>query len=161
MRVLVAAVFTALLTSSASAQWVYQGEESAFGGSGTHLALVGDFLYAFGLRCDNSDLVTVFITPEKVTNDEASVFLLANPKTLLRVDSNPPMTLDAIADSANGKLRVTSVVDRDLAEQVMNAKKRVAVAIEMAGQRFHEKSFTVRGSTNAVKKLLAACSVDD
>lgn len=63
-------IFTALaylfLTNTASAQWVYQKNESAFSDTSTNIAFTTKHQYGFGFRCSSpADLVLIFMTPDK------------------------------------------------------------------------------------------------
>lgn len=158
MRSILLASFI-LLSSPAAAQWFYEGEESAFGDSGVHLAVTGNSSYAFGLRCTPDELVALLITPEDITDSNAASLQLAKPEMLLRVDDHPPLTLPATVDSANGKLRVTAEVGVAVAGEIAKAKRRVSAAAAILGQRYHEQRFGVSGSSRTVSSLLRGCGL--
>ncbi|PWE57285.1 hypothetical protein DEM27_06510 [Metarhizobium album] len=159
MRIFAALVFSIIWSGSAAAQWYYQGEESAFGAGGTHIALAANGRYGFGIRCQNGDLNFVFITPEEISTDQATVLSSSQLKLLLRVDDMPANTLAGVADSSDGKLRVTAVASADEVGQIRDAKKRLAVAASIGTEVFHEIKFTSRGSTKVIEKVLSGCGV--
>ena len=161
MRFSVIVVAASLVSSSAFGQWVYQKQESAFGDNTTHFALTAKDSYIFGLRCGSDEMLTLFVTPESLTPDDAEKFSVVPMLLLIRVDSNDVFSLEATPESIEGKMRLSANSEHELTRQIQDARKRVAVAVSIAGKRFHEVSFNVRGSTDAAKKLLAACAVDD
>lgn len=155
---LVAVIVT--VCAPARAQWMYTGEESAFGGTGSHLAATMGGGYVFAFRCDDSGPVAVYLTPEIFENsDVKDVPPMAT--MLLRVDDLEVHKNFAVGESASQKLRFTATADRELLTQVMQAKRRVAVAMQAQGKMFHEQTFNVRGSTTALKRFLAGCPTLD
>lgn len=159
MRVIIA-VALACLSSPAFSQWHYQGEESAFGDGGMHVALTGNGHYVFGIRCETGEMTALLATPEDMTSSEASAMQVTSPLLMLRVDKNEALEFGAALESYNGKLRLSAEIDRNAAEQIGRAKQRVAVALSAMGQLFHEQRFNVAGSTRAVQQMLKGCGVE-
>lgn len=151
-----------LISASPShAEWHYQGEKSAFGSQGNHLALGYNGLYGFGFRCDQDEVAGIFITPEDLDDDGAKSLTFLFPMLLVRVDNLDPHEHFGIVESANGKLRVSATISNNLLEEVRDAKRRIAVAIRMSDKTFHETSIPARGSTSALRSFLANCEVRD
>lgn len=156
-RAIAVAAWLAALAAPASAQWLYQGEESAFGDRGSHKVITANDTYGFGFRCEETGSAAVYVTPEELSNSEAETLALGFPRLMIRVDDLPPHDLMGFVDSTQNRLRITATVDQPVVEQIRDAKKRVAVAIRKEDRVFHESSFGVRGSTAQVGKFLAAC----
>lgn len=156
------AIVAGLLSVSTSAygQWLYQSRESAFGDDTLHIALTASGLYGFGLRCRNGTFEAVYITPEKF-GESIGLLNALRPQLRIRIDNQGVLDFDAELEDAEGKLAVLAEIDRSLAEAVRDARRRVAVVVEVLGERFHEKSFNVRGSTKAVGKVIADCDSPD
>ncbi len=152
----------AFLATTATAQWIYQEHGSVFEATGTHLALVVSGIYGAGLRCTNSnDLTFIFITPERVdnNNDDTLQFLNSvSPELLIRVDDNDIITLSAQADETELGLSLFAASPVSLAEQVIAARSRISVAARVLGQLFHEQSFSVGGSTASVSRIKELCN---
>lgn len=149
-----------LAGTPAFAQWHYQGEDSAFGSSGTHIAVTANGVYGFGLRCQNGDVAAVYITPEDATQDQAAAISLGGAKLLVRVDDLPPHELGGEIESYNGKLRMSVPVESALTSQLRDAKRRIAVAISGGGELYHEGNFSARGSTKAIERVLKGCGTE-
>jgi hypothetical protein len=144
----------------AAAQWHYQGEDSAFGEGGLHIAAVANQLYFFGVRCELGQMEAVYATPEDVDDSDTLTLQMLSPEFLLRVDDNEPIEALAVLDSMNGKLRATTEVEYAFADQLRNATRRLAIAIRLGGERFHEQTFSVVGSTRTVDDMMAGCGVE-
>lgn len=157
MRALTIGLLAVHWSFPAAAQWLYQHQESAFGGDSTHLALTADASYVFGLRCDGDGLVAIFATPEDLSGELGKKVSTIPVALLIRVDSNEVLSFDGAVDSIDGKMRVSAPVQRDLVLQIKEARTRVAVAMTIVGNRFHEVTFNVRGSTTAASRMLVAC----
>lgn len=155
----IGASLLALVASSSAAfsQWVYNGEESAFGGAGVHLVVTAHKEYLFGFRCYEDETLALFVTPEHISEQDAAELSDLSPEFLIRVDDNDVDVELAYADRANEKLRLTREVPLKLLLQVRDAKRRVAVAFRVDDRVFHEQSFTARGSTSALRKFIANC----
>lgn len=124
-----------------------------------HMAIAGNGSYALAIRCENGEADVVYLTPEEIKPEDAAVMSALKPKIMLRVDDEAVVETVAEIDSANGVLRATSPTTASFAEQVKSAKKRVAVALGLGGQTFHEQKFNARGSTTAVGKVMTSCSL--
>lgn len=149
-------------TTQAHAQWLYQGEESAFGGGGTHLAMTANGpSYAFGLRCKNGNLEALYMTPD--TSFDKSAYEMANltkPIFKIRIDQAPVQEFAAQLSDSDGKMVAIVDIDENLLRQVRDARKRVAVVLTLLGENYHENNFNVSNSTKAVGDLIEACQID-
>lgn len=140
----------------ATAQWMHRAEEDPFSGSQQHLAVGAVKNSAVGFRCsDDEELTLLFMTPESADDDTAETLNLAKPKILFRVDDGEVIALNG--EAIVGGNDTLSVLTRDVgtleaAQQASGARTRIAVAIEVLGQRFHPTTFGVVGSTASIKK---------
>lgn len=162
MKLSIVALAVVVAATPASAQWLYQGNESAFGDSGLHLAVTGSGPYGFGLRCSGEKTEAVYMTPD--TSFDTDTYKLANmskPILMIRVDDNPIVEIEAELINMDGKAAALGDVAPAIFTAVRDAKKRVAVALKLLGENYHEKSFNVRGSGNALKKVIAACNLPE
>jgi hypothetical protein len=158
-RLISGLILSVLFAPPAAAQWLYQGEESAFGSSGTHMAVTAKGRYGLSVRCMNSKLELVCVTPD--TSFDEGAYKLANTigmKLRVRVDDAPVVDLDAELTDADGKAIILAGLEPELGAVLSDAKKRVAVVLNLMGDNYHENTFGVRGSTKAIGKVLAACS---
>jgi len=153
--------FLALGSESASAQWLYEGNESAFGDDALHVAVTASGFYGFGLRCRGDTIEVIYMTPDTSFNNE--YYKLANitqPKLRIRVDDGAIVDVDATLVDIEGKATAIGNVDIALLHSVSNAKKRVAVVLQLIGVNYHEKSFNPRGSSKALGKIMSACGLE-
>lgn len=152
-----------LLVSPAYAAWGYIDNEDAFSDETTHIAVGAEGGYGFGFRCQSGDdLVVIFITPESVDSDLTHTLNAASPELLVRVDKETALTLPTKFEVNNdGNLSALTSEGElsDLARSVAGAGERVAVAIQILGERMHVKDFSVSGSTNAVDQLIEGCGL--
>lgn len=151
--------FVAFVPDTARAQWVYQGTESAFGEDTMHVAVTSDGIYGFGFRCKSGNAEAIYITPDR-SFDTPTAYEFANattPKLRIRVDDKPIMDVSARLVDEDGKAVAIAEVELALLESARVAKKRVAVVMELLGENYHERSFSVAGSTKALSKIIAGC----
>lgn len=144
------------VAGTASASWIYQGEKSAFGGSGTHIVLTGKGGYGFGFRCDKEGIKAVYLTPEKVTSADLEGKDLAG-QLLIRVDGNEVHAEPAEVDSASDKLRLSAGVEPAILKEIRSGKKKVAVAVKVGETVLHEASFPTQGAKDALSKFINGC----
>jgi hypothetical protein len=162
MKISMTTLALVLATSvTASAQWLYQGSESAFGDRGLHLALTANNYYGLGLRCRGKTIETVYMTPD--TSFDAEGYKIANstgPKMMICVDDGPIVELEVELIDLDGKAAAIGETDLNMFASVRDAKKRVSVVLKILDENYHEQSFSARGSGNAIKKLIAACNLE-
>jgi hypothetical protein len=160
MKLSIVALAVVVAATPASAQWLYQGNESAFGDSGLHLAVTGSGNYGFGLRCSGEKTEAIYMTPDTSFDSDAyKVANMSKPILMIRIDDNPIVEIEAELIDTDGKAAALGDVNPAIFAAVRDAKKRVAVALKLLGENYHEKSFNVRGSGNALKKVIAACNL--
>lgn len=141
----------------AKAEWLYDVDQSAFGGKAVHLLFNVQIYYGVSVRCD-SQLKILFLTPEDIDSEETINNINRQwPKLLLRVDDNPPFELTARAFASEGKLFMMAPLDNKFIDELESAQNRVAVAIRMLGTVYHEREFDVLYSTSTAAKLKQAC----
>lgn len=156
MRHLLSVVLLFVFTASANAQWLYQEQgQSAFSDQKVHLLLSLKQGKGLGVRCQNGTNELMFILPEQI--DQISTVNALQPKLLFRVDSNAPHELSATAFDRDGQLLLMSETNTALIEEIRDAKQRIAVLMDLAGNQFAETRYSARGSTNAANKLLKNC----
>lgn len=159
----VALALSLALCSASHAQWLYQGQESAFDDDALQIAVTAEGQYALGFRCKRDNIEVVYMTPDKSFQD-ADAYKMANlakPKIRIRIDNNPIVDIDAFMTEAGGKATIIGETDLEMLESIRNAKKRVAVVLQLLGDSYHEKSFNVRGSTKALGQIIKACKLED
>ncbi len=154
---LAAVIIGTVAASPAWSQWLYDGQQSAFGGGGTHSAYTGNRDYGFGFRCDDSEVSVAYLTPQPIESDDLDGYQRLPIRLLVRVDDNPVKEYESRIDRADEKLRVIADIERDILEEVRDAKRRIAVAINLAGKLYHEQSFRAQGSTATLNKFMPNC----
>jgi len=159
MRTAIAAGLLVLVATPASAQWVHQKQESAFGGAAKHVAVTVRGTYGFGLRCQSDELTAILLAPEAITFDDAQRFKQLSPIMLLRIDNGEVLELDALVESSEGQLRVGAAIDVATAHNIAKARRRVAAALSLQGKQYHEHQFGVSGSGRAVGQMLKGCGL--
>ncbi len=164
MKKLVATIAIVMATgTTANAQWMYQGQESAFDNDTLHIAVTAAGQYGFGFRCKGTKIEAVYMTPDKSFDDSAAISLAnaTKPKIRVRVDKNPVVDVDVELQNIDDKATAFGDVDIDLLKSVASAKNRVAVVMQILGDNYHEKSFNVRGSTKSIGQIIKACGLEE
>lgn len=150
-----------LASSAASARWNYWvAPDSAFGGSRWHLATTDGSVVGLGFRCKDGTTEAIYITSEEMDDDKVAGLSNLAPKLKMRIDENPIVDLEVELQAQKGKLRGIAGVDMDLLTQVRDAKRRIAVALQLQDELYYEKSFDAVGSTEALKRLISNCASD-
>ncbi|TDE34150.1 hypothetical protein [Antarcticimicrobium sediminis] len=155
-----ALIALAVTAGQASAQWLHQEQGSAFDAQKTQIALTSQGQYAVGLRCTGADdLTVIFITPEAIDQDSLKMLNIAAPEILVRIDQNAPYAIKAEGDNPEGKLTLHAAAPPSLARELIAATSSISVAARLLGSLYHEKEFSVRGSTGSVTKLANLCGL--
>jgi hypothetical protein len=155
-----------LLNGPASAQWIQQKKEDPFDGKHLYIALTASANYGLGVRCEagTGRPEIMLITPEKVEGGVVQLMNLASPKLLVIVDDLPAKYLEAtLSTSEDDKVIVLSddaSID-GLTADLMAARRRIAVAVEAAGEKFHKIQFGVSGTKKAVGSVANGCKSSD
>lgn len=162
MRMLLAAiVLVSALTSDAAAQWIVQKNKDPFSGGDSSMALSINANYGLGIRCDESTLIIVFLTPERAQTDQSvTVMELLSPQLLLKMDSGEVQKLTAEVDTVGDsrKFRFQAEASAEQIEMLAAAKSQIAVAVELNGKRFHTTTFSTAGSRRAIDGVAKGCN---
>ena len=165
MRATWFAVFLMLASSEAAkAEWFYKAEENPFEGDqhmGAAIDLTG---YLAGFRCSSEeDLTLIFVTPEKIDSSMLALLRAAPMKLLVIVDSADKISLDAqleaTPDGERYRLSASGPEVKALIFDAVKSKRRFAVAQEAFGKVGHSKTFSSRGSTSVLQKLIGRCNL--
>lgn len=144
--------------SGASAQWMTETTENAFDDTTTEFALAPNRDgYGLGFRCSKTmPLELVFMAPDKT--EGVDKLNLAEPILKVRIDKQNIVEIPTEIETSGELIKFTSAAPDGMIEGIGNAKKRVAVAAEVLGQRFHETEFGVIGAKKALSKIQGACA---
>jgi len=157
-KVIFAVVIIGSFMTTANANWLHQKKESAFGADDLELIVTMSGAMGFGVRCSPDSVEALFITNDRSFDDETLLIANAtNPKLLLRIDSEPSLTLSAKLWDNDGTITAIAEVDLELIDSIAGANTRIAVAMRLLGETYHETNFSVLGSTKAANKLKDGC----
>ena len=163
MRRRLITILLLVLAGPASAQWVYQSEESAFGSGGTQIMLApAGYKTALGLRClkEKSPEIVYMTNDSSFDADTTKVANMTTPKLMLRIDDNDPQELDStILLTDDGTAMFVAEANKELLNEIGGAKKRVAIAVGLLGETYHENKVGVRGTRKNVDKLISDCKL--
>lgn len=145
------------LATASHAAWYYHLEESTFD-TDTHLLLAERAPYFFGLRCQGNEVRFVFSTPDRSFNAETMAMANAiDPIVLFKVDNGDVLNLSGEIRDNNGEAIITGHAENALLDSIENAQSKVAVALKLLGDVYHETQFGASGSTAKAKQFRAAC----
>ena len=152
-----------LFISNAHAQWIYEGDESAFGDSNSlKIAMTGNYAYGFGFRCQFGEIEATFITPDKSLDSETVKNInLLDVYLLYRVDDNKPYEIDASLFLNDGAAQFEAKALPEMIDDLIGAKRKVSVAIKMFDKIFHEQTFSAKYSTSVGVKFKENCNLSD
>lgn len=151
------------MANSASAFWLYQKSESAFDEQIMHVGMtvnLGVNGGAFSVRCKGDRTEFMYIVSNTgATQEQAD---LANGSGLvklkMRIDRGEVMEFPIYSTIQEGDYVVLAEADRKLAEQVRDARQTIALTISVNGRNFWENSFSSKGSTDVIGKVLRLCA---
>lgn len=152
------------VASAGGGLWGYHKEEDAFEGD-QHIAMVTDFSEVAGFRCkDADDLVLMYVTMQKPSDDLTEGFKTTNNQLFLIVDNNEKMEFQAEVDETpqGDKYRFISLggdVEKAV-RMAVAAKKRFAIAAAINGHIASSRTFGMAGSTKSLNKLVQGCKLD-
>ena len=163
---LAVALMLAMTGNPAAAQWMHlQGEDDPFAGGVEHtsmtLARHGEII---GFRCTSAkDLAFLFVSTEKPQADHVALMSLLTARLLVIIADEPQREYVALIDTTpdGDRYRFTALA-RTLPELVKAAgaaKRRLAVAVEIKGERVHSAAVNVRGSGRAIRQLVKGCGL--
>lgn len=164
-----AALFLAIGSGGAQAQW-YEGEQTdnPFEKTQSHWVFSVKNTSVFGFACNGPSETKarlVFVTPERADPAEAGKFNVLAPQLAIMIDNDGRADLSAEIDtvdvSGTSRLRITAWGHDALAlvEQIGAARRRVSVALSMAGKTWHATNFSVVGSSRVLRKAVGACGI--
>ena len=160
-RTIGAALCVAAFAAPASAQWMHDEQKGAFSDVTTNLAFTALGKYGLGFKCTSQDdLMLVFGTPEAIEEQSILTLMTASqPAILVRVDDESILELTGTADAPQGNLMLYSAVDADFLDGASAATRRIAVAVRVLGEMYHEVEFGVMGSGRAIDLLKDGCGI--
>jgi hypothetical protein len=117
-----------------------------------------------GFRCSNrDDIQVVVISDQRATDDVAARFANAdvNINVAIFVDDE---RFDLMADLDTTREKFVRAITQNNAivvtEAAAFAKKRIAVAIQIAGETIHRVNPGIRGASDAIGKLVKGCGLE-
>ena len=163
MRAPVLLLAASVTATPASADWIYDTVESAFGDEAVHIAFVDNVKTSgFVFRCKRgSDFIEViYIVPSASLADDAYALLNQSmPVLRLRVDDEPIVDTDAEIFDAGGRPIVVAGTDKEMLFSIRQAKGRLAVALQLGGKNYYEQSFDTNGSRSVIDRVLSGCGL--
>lgn len=152
----------------AAAQWFHEkGEDDPFVGGAINLAFgVASSGESLVFRCTSrKDLAFLYLSIEKPMPEHVALLSLMTARLLVIVDDDPQRVYVAEIDTTpdGDRYRFTALARdlSDLADRVAAAKRRLAVAVELNGERLYSTAVGVRGSRAAISKLVSGCKLGD
>lgn len=167
----IAALLMAHLVASgpARAEWFSTGDDNAFSKEQQRWAFtMASSGAAFGFRCDGSDIDKaglVFVMVETIDDTQAAAINLMSPQLAVIIDDGKrrdfPAQLDTVSLPTGKRLRAFTVGAEAvaMAAEVAGARRRVSVAMALAGKVLHATNFSSRGSRREIDKAFAACGL--
>lgn len=163
MRIFVLVIFTCIVSvAPASARWLYEKKESAFGSNTLSMMFTANAQYGFGIRCSSDELEAVFATPDRSFDEDTLILANATiPKLLLRIDDHEPRELIAEIYDQDGEAVIVADVGQEVVADIGSARSKISVAIRLLGEIYHEQTFSALGSTAAASKLNVSCDLSE
>jgi hypothetical protein len=144
---------------SAAAEWIYNKEEKAFGETQAMAMSIGDASIAF-VTCKGDGLSVSLATPEDWTDAGAAMNLL-QPKLIVSIDGQKPDRYDIRLNENTVHKIIGATQDEDVArraaEKMAEARKRIDIGLELAGERYHASKLSAAGATKKIQAVLEAC----
>jgi hypothetical protein len=152
-------------SNTASAErWNHTITKDDFGDAHVGIALALKSGRGFGVRCTNKEVPVILFATRETWGDQLALI----PATLLlKIDDGEVEKLTATLESYPMRVgfeqkqgvRASAAGDWTLPiiERLAKARRRIAVAIEIAGQRFKNTRFSASGSTSAISKIWDYC----
>lgn len=166
----VALVGLLALASPSAAEWMHTaGEDDPFAGGPQQFAGgLADSGEMIMFRCTGAqDLALLYVSIEK-PSDEAEQYVAAAAaadivKLLVIIDDDPVAIIGAKVEITPDRERYRFTSEDGavigLAKRALTAKRRMAVAVELAGKRLYSTAVNARGSSSAMGKLMRACKL--
>ncbi len=147
------------VSNSASAQWIYQANESDFGDTGVYVAISAVENYGLGLRCDGDGANIVYFTPEKMNTDEVATLNAIKVVLKLRSDKGEVTEIPVGALSQDDKLMLKGIASNELITIMKNSKKSISVALSFIGKNVHEAKFNSTSISKSIDSLQKGCKL--
>jgi hypothetical protein len=153
-----------LISEPAAAQWAADIKRDDFGSDHTGVAAVVSDLRFLALRCENKKVPMLIFGTRQIWGPG----LGALPAQLwIRIDTSEPISRPAALEeypitvglTQQSGVRVVTGGDDlfPVLESIAGARTRVAIAVEIAGQRFENTRFSVRQSREAFQRIWPYC----
>ena len=153
-----------LIIEAANARWMYLETGGAFDDKPTHVIATVSLGYSLGFRCkDNKSLELIYGTTENAEGSKKEELLRSlnkiDPELLVRIDDNKTLTIETTMTRMQSNVGALSSVQDDVLRQLINANRRISVAVKLAGNLVHEHEFSVTGSTQSGNQLAKNCGL--
>ena len=148
-----------IMISPVNAQWMMDTKDDPFGNDHLTYAYTTEGYRSLGVRCiGDSNLQILFLTEENVSDKDIYSINKMHPRTLIRIDKIPLISInDNFVSSNKGKLVMVAKITPSIVEKMRNAKNRIALAIDMLGDRYSPTGFSPVGSYKNISQVLKAC----
>jgi hypothetical protein len=151
-----------LASTTANAQWITNKSGGDFDDNPTYVAVTSSNGYALALRCQKGEPEIGYLTPDgSVSKDMYKTLNEAGPKLRIKIDSGDIVSLAAVMEDADGKLKGFADASLDLYEKIRDAKSSISVVLTLRGENFHENRFGTKGARNAASKLISGCKLSE
>lgn len=150
----------ALSATSASADWLNHGAESAFGVPGTYSSYTeNSYGYGFSVWCVPEGLLAAFDTTEVLEVGDTDRFAASPTVLLIRADSMPPRYYVAGIESSDRRLRVSASIDPEAVRQIGQIREHLSVAVMISGSIYHEQTFDALGAAVSISRFVTSCKL--
>lgn len=146
--------------SFAQAGWMYNSSGGEFDGDALQYAFVGSGSYGFGVRCQSKQAEAIFVTRDTSFNDSDALATinLTKPQLKYKVDGGQIYEISGELNNGDTGLAFIGDVTAEDMGRIRDAKKSLAVVINVMGKNYHETKFPMAGSSNAVGKVMDGCA---
>lgn len=151
-------IISLIYTQPVMAQWFSQSKEDPFGDNHIVGAVTAKYGKGLIVRCiGGSDLQLMFLPNEVGTDDVVTMANAAGTLIKVRIDKEQIDEIPATVQLTDGKVLAIADINKSLANRMANARRRIAVVLDILGNQFGSTSFGVRGSGRHIKKVLDSC----
>jgi hypothetical protein len=161
LSLLLAAVISCWSSSASAADWLTVHQKDEFDGKDRYLAVTSATEPWMGFVCEvDTGRFKFFYKTGESAAKMRKVLPIPFMKIALIVDDDPVRMYPGSLEQSEKKLASQSY-DRnviDLALIVSRATRRVLVANELGGNKYHQHEFSVDGAHRAISMLLRRCA---
>lgn len=158
-RLAVAFAFLAF-TSPASANWLAVYQKDEFDGKDRYFAVTSATEPWLGFVCEveTGRIKLFYKTKQRATRDMS--LPIWPMKIALIIDDDPVRTVPGSLERSQKKIAAQSYDSSviDLALVISKATRRVLVATDVYGDKYHQQEFSVSGAHRAISMLLKRCA---